>query len=67
MRMLPMKTGTSPKPTNTTMKTNALNWFEIFTNDLAKSTEFYTAILNTPLTPLTSSSMEGCRVAMFPC
>ena len=46
------------------MKTNALNWFEIFTNDLAKSSEFYTTILATPLTP---SSMEGCQMAMFPC
>ena len=51
-------------PTNIIMKTNALNWFEIFTNDLAESTEFYTTILNTPLTPL---SMEGCQMAMFPC
>lgn len=45
------------------MKINALSWFEIFTNDLAKSTEFYTTILNEPLTP---SSMEGCKMAMFP-
>jgi uncharacterized protein len=46
------------------MKTNALSWFEIITNDLAKSTEFYSAILNAPLTP---SCQEGYEVAMFPC
>ena len=46
------------------MKTNALNWFEIFTNDLAKATEFYSTILATKLEP---ASMEGCRMTMFPC
>lgn len=46
------------------MKTHATNWFEIFTNDLAKATEFYSAILDTPMAP---ASMEGCNMAMFPC
>ena len=46
------------------MKQNALNWFEIFTKDLANATDFYGTILNATLTP---SSMEGCRMAMFPC
>ncbi|MES2657422.1 MAG: VOC family protein [Verrucomicrobiota bacterium] len=45
------------------MKENALNWFEIFTNDLAKATAFYSAILDTSLAP---ASMEGCHMAMFP-
>ena len=45
------------------MKSNALNWFEIFTNDLAKATDFYSSILATPLEP---ASMEGCRMTMFP-
>jgi predicted enzyme related to lactoylglutathione lyase len=45
------------------MKTNALNWFEIFTNDLAKAAEFYGTILNTKLEP---ASMEGCRMVIFP-
>ncbi len=45
------------------MKTNALNWFEIFTNDLTKAAEFYGTILNAKLEP---SSMEGCRMAIFP-
>lgn len=46
------------------MKQNALNWFEIFTNDLAKATEFYNTILTSSLIP---SEMEGCRMAIFPC
>jgi uncharacterized protein len=46
------------------MKQNALNWFEIFTKDLVNATDFYGTILNTTLTP---GSMEGCRMAMFPC
>lgn len=45
------------------MKENALNWFEIFTNDLAKATKFYGTILNTELT----SPSEGCNMAIFPC
>ncbi|MFD2257850.1 VOC family protein [Luteolibacter algae] len=45
------------------MKTNALNWFEIFTNDLTKATEFYSTILAAELEPAT---MEGCQMAMFP-
>ncbi|MDP3848991.1 MAG: VOC family protein [Luteolibacter sp.] len=44
------------------MKTNAINWFEIFTNDLIKATDFYGTILNTSLAP---ASMEGCRMALF--
>jgi predicted enzyme related to lactoylglutathione lyase len=46
------------------MKQNALNWFEIFTKDLANATDFYQTILNATLTP---GSMEGCRMSMFPC
>lgn len=45
------------------MKENALNWFEIFTNDLDNAADFYGTILNAKLTP---SSMEGCRMALFP-
>ncbi len=45
------------------MKVNALNWFEIYTDDLGKSTEFYNAILSARLEP---ASMEGCEMAMFP-
>ena len=46
------------------MKQNALNWFEIFTKDLANATDFYETILNATLTP---GSMEGFRMSMFPC
>lgn len=45
------------------MKTNALNWFEIFTNDLPKAVEFYSSILNTKLEP---GSMDCCQMAIFP-
>jgi len=45
------------------MKENALNWFEIFTNDLNKASAFYSTILNAELQP---GSMECCRMAMFP-
>lgn len=45
------------------MKINALNWFEIFTNDLKKSCEFYEKILGTPLI---KSTTEGAEMAMFP-
>ncbi|MCW1886904.1 VOC family protein [Luteolibacter flavescens] len=45
------------------MKTNALNWFEIFTNDLANATDFYNTILNAKLQP---GTMESCRMAIFP-
>lgn len=45
------------------MKTNALNWFEIFTNDLPKAVEFYSGILNTKLEP---GSMDCCQMAIFP-
>ena len=48
----------------TTMKTNALNWFEIFTNDLAKATTFYSTILNTKLESPDSSA--SCRMVIFP-
>ncbi len=46
------------------VRTNALNGFEIFTNDLAKATEFYSSILDMQMAP---ASMDGCNVAMFPC
>lgn len=45
------------------MKQNALNWFEIYTNDLDKSAAFYGAILGKPLT---RTSGEFCNMAMFP-
>lgn len=44
------------------MKSNALNWFEIFTADLAQATEFYSTILKTEL----ASPSPGCNMAIFP-
>lgn len=44
------------------MKTNALNWFEIFTNDLAQATEFYSTILKAEL----ATPTPGCNMAIFP-
>jgi uncharacterized protein len=46
------------------MKTNSLNWFEIFTNDIAKATTFYSTILGTELQP--PASTAACRMAIFP-
>jgi predicted enzyme related to lactoylglutathione lyase len=46
------------------MKLNAINWFEIFTQDLTQATQFYSTILATDLIP---SQMECCQMAMFPC
>jgi predicted enzyme related to lactoylglutathione lyase len=47
------------------MKDDALNWFEIFVNDLAKAKEFYGTILKTTL--ISTSEDTGCTMAMFPC
>lgn len=47
----------------TDMKKNALNWFEIFTNDITNAADFYGTILKTELRP---AEMEGCRMALFP-
>ena len=48
------------------MKDDALNWFEIFVNDLDKSKAFYEAILKSELTTPPSSE-TGCCMAIFPC
>lgn len=57
--MSPEHTGETPS----IMKQNAINWFEIFTNDLAQATAFYEAILNTKLQP---ASGDCCKMAIFP-
>lgn len=44
------------------MKSNAINWFEIFVSDLGRAKAFYETILNRPLT---SIEMEGCQMALF--
>lgn len=44
------------------MKTNAINWFEIFAADFDRAKTFYEKILNRPLTV---AGMEGCQMALF--
>jgi uncharacterized protein len=44
------------------MKTNAINWFEIFVSDFDRAKTFYENILNRPLT---LAAMEGCQMALF--
>ena len=46
------------------MKDDALNWFEIFVNDLDKAMVFYEAILKATLT---KGGSADCTMAMFPC
>jgi predicted enzyme related to lactoylglutathione lyase len=48
------------------MKDDALNWFEIFVNDLDKAKTFYETILKSELTT-TPPSDTGCNMAIFPC
>lgn len=42
---------------------NALNWFEIFTNDFAASKKFYETILDITMK---TGEMENCQMAFFP-
>jgi len=42
---------------------NAINWFEIPTNDLARATKFYEAIFATTLIPMDTPSIQ---MRMFP-
>lgn len=44
------------------MKTNALNWFEIFVTDFDRAKSFYEKILGRSLTP---AAMEGCQMGLF--
>jgi predicted enzyme related to lactoylglutathione lyase len=46
------------------MKDDALNWFEIYVNDLTKATAFYEAILKSPLNTLPPME-SGCKMALF--
>jgi hypothetical protein len=45
------------------MKQNALNWFEIYTNDINKAADFYGKILAKPLSMI---SNDKYNMAMFP-
>ncbi|WP_113960603.1 VOC family protein [Roseimicrobium gellanilyticum] len=46
------------------MKQNAINWFEIYTNDINKAADFYEKILKKELSKITN---EKYNMAMFPC
>jgi predicted enzyme related to lactoylglutathione lyase len=48
---------------NTPMKTNAINWFEIFTTDFNRAKAFYANILQRPLPEIESSC--GVKMALF--
>lgn len=45
------------------MKTNSINWFEIFVSDLDRARKFYEIILSTKLQ---DASMECSQMAIFP-
>jgi hypothetical protein len=44
-------------------ETNAINWFEIAVNDIARATKFYEKILEVKMAPM---EMMGMKMAMFP-
>lgn len=46
------------------MKTNAVNWFEIFVSDMDRARAFYETILATKLEP---GTMDCAVMSMFPC
>lgn len=46
------------------MKDDALNWFEIFVNDLGKAKAFYEAILGAPMQSIPTTA-SGCNMAIF--
>jgi predicted enzyme related to lactoylglutathione lyase len=46
------------------IKKDALNWFELYVDDLNRAKKFYETTLKTTLQ---ESQMEGCHMAMFPC
>ncbi|TDU81005.1 hypothetical protein EI77_00307 [Prosthecobacter fusiformis] len=45
------------------MKTNAINWFEIYVTDLGRARTFYETILEGKLQ---DAGMDGCEMAIFP-
>ena len=45
------------------MKQNAINWFEIYVNDLAAQTQFYSKILGVDMIP---AEMESSNMSLFP-
>jgi len=45
------------------MKTNAVNWFEIYVNDFDRAKKFYDSILDTPLQVMQG---QGPKMGLFP-
>ena len=45
------------------IKTNAVNWFELFVSDFNRAKRFYEATLQVTLP---EHQMEGCRMGIFP-
>ncbi|MGC3961211.1 MAG: VOC family protein [Verrucomicrobiota bacterium] len=46
-----------------TIKTDAVNWFELYVNDFNRAKQFYETTLKTTLA---ENEMEGCRMGIFP-
>jgi predicted enzyme related to lactoylglutathione lyase len=44
------------------IKTDAVNWFELYVNDFDRAKKFYEATLKTTLA---ENEMEGCRMGIF--
>lgn len=45
------------------IKTDAVNWFELYVTDFKRAKQFYETTLKTVLA---ESEMEGCRMGIFP-
>lgn len=45
------------------IKTDAVNWFELYVSDFNRAKKFYEATLKTTLA---ENEMEGCRMGIFP-
>lgn len=45
------------------MKTNAINWFELFVTDLDRARKFYETILDAKMQ---DAAMDCCQMAIFP-
>jgi predicted enzyme related to lactoylglutathione lyase len=46
------------------IKTDAVNWFELYVDDFNRAKKFYETTLKTTLQ---ESQMEGCQMGVFPC
>ena len=46
------------------IKTDAVNWFELYVSDFNRAKKFYETTLQTELP---EQKMDGCRMGIFPC